>query len=175
MLEVFQACPKKVRILSCSLPVLLLNRLLFLDHEVCEVLRNSTLLTVKKKQKHREAVFFWIMCTHTICSSWEKENDLSSNQPPPLPPPWRPRSLFANFCWLINGVTWDKIHKILKHQIGRLDICQKIYTARFSGQKFYTLKVRKLRHFLLKRNSVNALISVLLVLFCQNLTECVKF
>ena len=48
ILEVFQACPKKVRILSCSLPVLLLSRLFFLDHEVCEVLRNSTLLTVKK-------------------------------------------------------------------------------------------------------------------------------
>ena len=26
----------------------------------------------------------------------------------------------------------------------RLEICQKIYTTRFSGQKFYILKVRKL-------------------------------
>ena len=50
ILEVFQACPKKVRILSCSLPVLLLTRLLFLDHEVREVLKNSTLLTVKKNK-----------------------------------------------------------------------------------------------------------------------------
>ena len=25
----------------------------------------------------------------------------------------------------------------------RLEICQKIYTTGFSGQKFYTLKVRK--------------------------------
>ena len=55
------------------------------------------------------------MCTHTICSSWEKEKDLIFNQPPALPPPRRPRSLFANFCWLINGVTWDEI---LKDQIG---------------------------------------------------------
>ena len=51
ILEVFQACLKKVRILSCSLPVLLLNRLLLLDHEVCEVLRNSTLL---KKNKGKQ-------------------------------------------------------------------------------------------------------------------------
>ena len=27
---------------------------------------------------------------------------------------------------------------------GRLEICQKIYMTEFSGQKFYTLKVRKL-------------------------------
>ena len=33
----------------------------------------------------------------------------------------------------------------------RLEICQKIYTTRFLGQKFYTLKVRKLRRFLLKK------------------------
>ena len=32
----------------------------------------------------------------------------------------------------------------------RLEICQKIYTTRFFGQKFYTLKVRKSRLFLLK-------------------------
>ena len=31
----------------------------------------------------------------------------------------------------------------------RLEICQKIYTTGFSGQKFYTLKVRKLWPFLL--------------------------
>ena len=30
----------------------------------------------------------------------------------------------------------------------RLEICQKIYTTRFSGKKFYTIKVRKLRLFL---------------------------
>ena len=40
----------------------------------------------------------------------------------------------------------------------RLEICQKIYTTRFFGKKFYTLKVCKLRLFLLK-----------------NLTELVKF
>ena len=77
--------------------------------------------------------------------------------------------------------------KILK-RINRLEICQKIYTTRFSGQKFYTLKVRKLRLFLLKINSVNSLISVILVasllefnwlckiltVSVQNLTWCVK-
>ena len=38
-----------------------------------------------------------------------------------------------------------------KNAPGRLEICQKIYTTGFSGQKFYTLKVRKLRLFLLKK------------------------
>ena len=33
----------------------------------------------------------------------------------------------------------------------RLEICQKIYMTEFLGQKFYTLKVRKLRLILLKR------------------------
>ena len=47
----------------------------------------------------------------------------------------------------------------------RLEICQKNYTIGFLGHKFYTLKVRKLQRFLLKRNSVNALRSVILVDF----------
>ena len=33
----------------------------------------------------------------------------------------------------------------------RLEICQKIYMTGFFGQKFYTIKVRKLRRFLLKK------------------------
>ena len=49
--------------------------------------------------------------------------------------------------------------------ISRLEICQKIYTTGFLRQKFYALKVRKLRLFLLKRNSINALISVIWVDF----------
>ena len=32
---------------------------------------------------------------------------------------------------------------------GRLEICQMFYTTRFSGQKFYTVKIRILRLFLL--------------------------
>ena len=35
----------------------------------------------------------------------------------------------------------------------RLEICQKNYTTGFSSQKFYTLKVRKLRRFLLKKTA----------------------
>ena len=60
------------------------------------------------------------------------------------------------FSFVLNGVKLDDL-KV------RLEICQKIYTTRFSGQKFYTLKVRKLRLFLLKINSVNSLISLILV------------
>ena len=33
----------------------------------------------------------------------------------------------------------------------RLEICEKIYMTGFFGQKIYTLKVRKLRQFLLKK------------------------
>lgn len=66
ILEVFQACPKKVRILSCSLPVLLLTRLLFLDHEVREVLKNSTLLTVKKKKNTGKQFLLDYVYTYNI-------------------------------------------------------------------------------------------------------------
>ena len=37
------------------------------------------------------------------------------------------------------------------HILHRLEICQKIYMTRFSVQKFYTLRVRNLRLFLLKK------------------------
>ena len=47
----------------------------------------------------------------------------------------------------------------------RLDICRKIYTTGFSGKQFYTLKVQKFRLFSLKKNSANALTSVILVAF----------
>ena len=39
---------------------------------------------------------------------------------------------------------------LTKNKKVRLEICQKIYTTEFLGQKIYTLKVRKLRLFLLK-------------------------
>ena len=45
----------------------------------------------------------------------------------------------------------------------RLEICQKFYTTGFSSQKIYTLKMPKLRLSYSKRNSVNALIPVILV------------
>ena len=58
----------------------------------------------------------------------------------------------------------------------RLEICQKIYTTGFSGQKFYTLKVRKFRLFLLKENQLICIyISYFSSFFVKNLTECVKF
>ena len=47
--------------------------------------------------------------------------------------------------------------------IHRLEIFPKNYTTGFVSQKLYTLKVRKLQLFSLKRNSVNALISVIFV------------
>ena len=43
--------------------------------------------------------------------------------------------------------------RLSPNMVFRLEICQKIYTAEFLGQKFYTLKVRKLRLFLLKKET----------------------
>ena len=57
---------------------------------------------------------------------------------------------------LIYPITYPHRHRHLRqcrhhcHQHHRLEICQTYYTTRFSGQKFYTLTVRKLRLFLLK-------------------------
>ena len=47
--------------------------------------------------------------------------------------------------WLRNWIF------ILDYLMGRLDICQKNYTTGFLDQKFYTLKVRTLQLFLLKK------------------------
>ena len=73
------------------------------------------------------------------------------------------------------------LHSSLKQnsnliQQAYLKFVKKNYTSRFLGQKFHTLKVRKLRLFLLKkkqRKCVN--ISYFSSFFCQNLTVCVNF
>ena len=52
---------------------------------------------------------------------------------------------------------------LVKH--ANMKFVKKIYTTGFLGKNFYTLKVRTLRRFLLKRDSVNALILVILVNF----------
>ena len=57
----------------------------------------------------------------------------------------------------------------------RLEICQKMYATEFWGQKIYTLKWVYCDFFYSKRNSINALISVILVAFCENLTACKIF
>ena len=52
----------------------------------------------------------------------------------------------------------------------RLEICQKIYTTGFSGQKFYTLNVRKFRLFLLKKKQRKCInLAVFLLNECVNL------
>ena len=43
--------------------------------------------------------------------------------------------------------------RLSPNKVVRLEICQKIYTTEFSGQKFYTLKVRKFRLFLIKKET----------------------
>ena len=63
----------------------------------------------------------------------------------------------------------------------RLEICQKIYMNGFSGQKFYTLKVRKLRLFLLKEKQriciyisyFSSFFVKILTVSVQNHTRCV--
>ena len=57
----------------------------------------------------------------------------------------------------------------------RLEICQKIYTTGFSGQNFYTLKVRKLRLFLLKeKQCICIFISYFSSFFVKTLTVSVQ-
>ena len=56
-------------------------------------------------------------------------------------------------------------HRHQHSYFNRLEIRQNFYTTGFLGQKLYTVKQHTLRRFLLKRNGVNALISVILVDF----------
>ena len=49
--------------------------------------------------------------------------------------------------WRLSWYQWEGN----RMAIIRLDICQKIYTNKFSGKKFYTLTVQKLWLFLLKK------------------------
>ena len=58
---------------------------------------------------------------------------------------------------------------------GRLEICQKIYTTRFFGQKLYTLKVSKLQQFLLKKKQRKCINIIILVAFLLEFMECLKF
>ena len=61
----------------------------------------------------------------------------------------------------VHPPRFDKFNKL----VARLEICQKIYTTGFSGQKFYTLKRRKLRRFLLKKQQRK----------CINISYCISF
>ena len=53
---------------------------------------------------------------------------------------WKYQILIPHSCTISNWV-------VPFNHNSRLEICQKIYTTRFFGQKFYTLKVRKLDDF----------------------------
>ena len=93
---------------------------------------------------------------------------------------------YISFCFGVwyavyigqHGIKIKK-SKHLKGQLGRLEICQKIYTTRFSGQKFYTLKVRKLRLFFTKnkqRKFINiSYFSCFFVGIWIWMLDCVKF
>ena len=96
----------------------------------------------------------------------------------------RDTDMFENELTLPTSPFVKLVHKKISNEgfpRSRLEICQKIYTTGFRGKKFYTLKVRKLRLFLRKINSVNSLISVILVAIllefnwlCKILTVSVK-
>ena len=57
------------------------------------------------------------------------------------------KGIFSRFMSMSRGSFWFLILCIDRYEISRHDICPKFYTARFSGFKFYTAKVRNLRHF----------------------------
>ena len=48
--------------------------------------------------------------------------------------------------------------RLSPNKVVRLEICQKIYTTEFSGQKFYTLKTRKLRLLLETINNTKKIV-----------------
>ena len=56
----------------------------------------------------------------------------------------------SNILFVLYVLIMALVGKKLSQWQDRLEICQKIYTTEFLGQKIYTLKVRKLRLFLLK-------------------------
>ena len=103
-----------------------------------------------------------------------------------VPPSWLP---FSTYLYLdlhlhetsitCKNAAYFRSHSNCRRKSGkyngtlRLEICQKIYTTGFSVQKFYTLKVRNLRLFLLKKKQRKCI--NLVAFFCQNWTECVRF
>ena len=54
-------------------------------------------------------------------------------------------------CGGCHSDTHIRLLARIHSHIHRLEMCQKFYTTGFSGQKIYTLKVPKLRLFLLKK------------------------
>ena len=65
------------------------------------------------------------------------------------------KGIFSRFMSMSRGLFRFLILHIDRYEISRIpvlssirqDICPKFYTARFSGYKFYTAKVRNLQHF----------------------------
>ena len=77
--------------------------------------------------------------------------------------PWKDLANSVQTCWpCVNRTSqlrrlefywmgWWAFEEKVAWMTLRLEICQKIYTTGFSDQKFYTLKVRTLRLFSLKK------------------------
>ena len=67
---------------------------------------------------------------------------------------------FSSWLSIMSRLTWNNGHMDPRPDLG---FVKKIYMSGCSGQNFYTLKVHKLRLSLLKKNSVNALLSEYLI------------
>ena len=83
-------------------------------------------------------------------------------------------SIIFNTKILVLTNTTSAIRKNNK-VLCRHEICQNFYTTRFSGQKFYTQKVRKLGLFLLTIKQQKCINISNLSHFRYNSTVCVKF
>ena len=70
-------------------------------------------------------------------------------------------SIYQLFLQLATLYLHFSTYLIIHLVILRLEICQKIYMTGFSGQNFYTLKVRNCNYFYSQWNSINTLISVI--------------
>ena len=59
----------------------------------------------------------------------------------------------AWYCMVLHCIAW--YYMVVP---GRLEICQKIYTTKISGERFYTLRTRKSRLFSLAKQSFGPLL-----------------
>ena len=82
-------------------------------------------------------------------SFWHSWSQINYNCPPG-PTQYKYASLEVASNWAPMGHILPDIH-YKQNGLSRHEICQKIYTTGFFGRKMYTLKVRKLRLFLLKK------------------------
>ena len=96
--------------------------------------------------QQRQLLYKWLF---TLWSSWPSPSSPISTTPPSSSQSWS-HDHHHNHGVDIDDNDVDAEQEGLWQRWSRQRICQKICTTGFSGQKFYTLKMRKLWLYLLK-------------------------